>query len=103
MPAQSDPVDVHAAVAWLEHMIAFEQKPLGEVADELNRHGILQLAIDDPALRALPVSGVFNAYDANSFAAFLETLDGLRVERTVNGIRVTRAARVNRGESEVRH
>ena len=33
-------------------------------------------------LRALPVSGVFDAYDIDSFVAFLQTLDGVRVERT---------------------
>jgi len=29
----------------------------------------------------LPISGTFNAADTDSFAAFLESLDGVRVER----------------------
>ena len=88
MSAQSESVDVHSAVAWLQHKIAFERQPLGEVADEFNRYGIVQFAIEDEALRALPVSGVFAADDTSSFAAFLETLDGVRVERTPTLIRV---------------
>lgn len=99
MPAQSVRVDVQAAVAWLRHRIAFERRPLGEVADELNRYGFVQFGIDDPALRTLPISGVFNAYDASSFAAFLESLDGVRLERTPMRIRVVRKAHANPGES----
>lgn len=90
MPAQSERVDTQAAIAWLQRKIVFEREPLGEVANEFNRYGIVQLSIDDAGLRALPVSGVFDAYDVNSFAEFLETLDGVRVERTAARIRVLR-------------
>jgi len=90
LPAQSERVDTGAAVAWLQHRIAFERQPLGEVADEFNRYGIVKFVIEDPGLRSLPVSGIFNAYDSNSFIAFLESLDHVRVERSPERIRVTR-------------
>lgn len=90
LPAQSERVDTGAAVAWLQRRIVFESEPLGEVADEFNRYGAVQFVIEDSGLRALRVSGVFDAYDANSFAAFLESLDGVRVERTTTEIRVSR-------------
>ena len=32
-------VDTRAALAWLERKIAFENRPLGEVAEEFNRYG----------------------------------------------------------------
>jgi transmembrane sensor len=86
--AQPIPVDVRQAVAWQQRKIAFEQRPLGEVADEFNRYGSIPIEIDDAALRALPISGVFDAYDIDSFVAFLQTLDGVRVERTNGRIRV---------------
>lgn len=86
--AQPVPVDVPQTVAWLQGKIAFEQRPLGEVADEFNRYGSIPIEIDDAALRALPISGVFDAYDIDSFVAFLQTLDGVRVERTNARIRV---------------
>jgi transmembrane sensor len=90
LPAQSEPVDTEAAIAWLQHQIAFESQPLGEVADEFNRYGTVQFVIQDTGLRALRVSGVFNAYDTNSFAAFLASLEGVRLERTAREIRVLR-------------
>ena len=86
--AQPLPVDVQQTVAWLQQKIAFDRRPLGEVADEFNRYGSIPIEIDDAALRALPISGVFDAYDIDSFVAFLQTLDGVRVERTNARIRV---------------
>jgi transmembrane sensor len=88
MSAHPTPVDVQQALAWQQRKIAFEQRPLGEVADEFNRYGSVPIEIDDAALRALPISGVFDAYDIDSFVAFLQTLDGVRVERTKTRIRV---------------
>jgi len=90
MPAQSERVDARGAVAWLQRKIVFEREPLGEVTDEFNRYGVVQFVIEDAGLRALPVSGVFNAYDTDSFAAFLASLDGIRVERTPGEIHVKR-------------
>jgi transmembrane sensor len=86
--AQPMPVDVQQATAWLQRKIAFEQRPLGEVADEFNRYIPVPIGIDDEALRALPISGVFDATDVDSFVAFLQTVDGVRVERTDARIRV---------------
>jgi transmembrane sensor len=86
--AQPIPVDVQQTVAWLHQKIAFERRPLGEVAEEFNRYGSIPIEIDDAALRALPITGVFDANDVDSFVAFLQTLDGVRVERTNARIRV---------------
>ena len=58
------------------------------MADEFNRYGSIPIEIDDPDLRALPISGVFDADDIDSFVAFLQTIDGVRVERTHARIRV---------------
>jgi transmembrane sensor len=80
--AQLTPVDVQQAVAWQQRKIAFEQRPLGEVADEFNRYGSIPIEIDDAALRALPISGVFDAHDIDSFVAFLQTIDRVLVTRS---------------------
>jgi transmembrane sensor len=95
LPAQSERVDTGAAVAWLQHRIAFERQPLGDVADEFNRYGVVKFVIEDPGLRSLPVSGIFNAYDTNSFIAFLESLDQVHVERSPERILVTRQEATN--------
>jgi transmembrane sensor len=86
-------VDVRAAVAWLQRQIAFQDAPLGEVAAEFNRYSPITVEIDDESLRALPISGIVDAYDTDSFAAYLATLSGVIVQRTPTRIRVlTRAS-----------
>jgi transmembrane sensor len=85
-------VDTKVAVAWLRHEIVAQNRPLGEVAAEFNRYGRVQIVIDDPALKMLRISGHFDAYDTDSFAAFLASLEGVTVERTSTRIRVFKAA-----------
>ena len=89
-------VNARLMTAWLQQQISFDQKPLGEVAAEFNRYGPIALEIDDAALRAVPISGVFNAYDTGSFTAFLATLNGVVVQRTETGIHVRSIAAGNR-------
>lgn len=48
-------------VAWRSGTVYFENRPLTEVVDELNRYAAAPLILDDPALRALPVGGAFQA------------------------------------------
>jgi transmembrane sensor len=96
-------VDVRAAVAWLERQIAFEDQPLGEVADQFNRYGGVALEIDDDTVRGLRISGVFDAYDTDSFAAFLQTLNGVVVQKTPTRIRVRSLASINREQQAVAH
>ena len=81
-------VDTKAAVAWLRHEIVAQNRPLGEVAAEFNRYGRVQIVIDDPALKMLRISGHFDAYDTDSFAAFLASLAGVTVDKTSTRIRV---------------
>jgi transmembrane sensor len=90
--ASPEPVAVNLdqAVARIQHKIVFEHRPLGEVAAEFNRYGSIPVEIDDDELRVLPVSGMFDAGDMESFVAFLQRLPGVKVERTSTLIRVTR-------------
>lgn len=81
-------VDARSAIAWMQRKIVFENRPLAEVANEFNRYGSVTIEIDDAALRAQPIGGSFDAYDTDSFAVFLESLDGIVVQRSPNRIRV---------------
>jgi transmembrane sensor len=86
-------VDARAVVAWIQRQIVFQDEPLGGVAAEFNRYGPISVEIDDASLRALPISGIVDAYDIDSFAAYLATLKGVIVQRTPTRIRVlTRAS-----------
>jgi transmembrane sensor len=90
LSAQPVPVDLNQTLGWLQHQIVFEHRPLGDVAAEFNRYGSIPVEIEDAALRALPVSGMFDADDIESFVVFLQTLPGVRVEKTPARIRVIR-------------
>lgn len=90
MSAEPVPVDLDQTLGWVRHKIVFEHRPLGEVAAEFNRYGSIPVEIEDAELRALPVSGMFDADDTESFVAFLQTLPGVRVEKTPARIRVVR-------------
>lgn len=87
-PAQPVPADLNQTLGWVQHKIVFQHRPLAEVAAEFNRYGKISVEIEDEELRALPVSGMFDAADTESFVTFLETLPGMRVERTAKRIRV---------------
>lgn len=52
-------VDVESLLAWRNGRLVFEQTPLVEVVAALNHHYHGHIAITDPALEQLPVSGVF--------------------------------------------
>jgi ferric-dicitrate binding protein FerR (iron transport regulator) len=82
--------DARPALAWSEHKIVFKHRALGEVAAEFNRYGSIPVDIEDAALRALPVSGMLDAGDTESFVAFLKTLPGVKVERTPTRVRVVK-------------
>jgi transmembrane sensor len=96
------PVDARAAVAWLRRQIVFDNEPLGKVADEFNRYGSIAIEVDE-ALRSLPITGVFDAYDADSFVASLATLNEVVVQRTSTRIRIlSRASARREGLSDAR-
>jgi transmembrane sensor len=82
------PAESRASVAWLQRQIVFADHPLGEVVDEFNRYGHVTIEIEEEALRSVPITGVFDAYDTDSFVTFLATLDNVVVKRTPTRILV---------------
>lgn len=83
------PADVRKTVAWLQRQVVFDHDPLGAVADEFNRYNELQIHIGDVTLRSAEISGIFSAYDTESFISFLERQPGMRVERGGNSVIIT--------------
>lgn len=64
--------DLDAATAWREGKVIFHEVPLSEAVRRLNRYSRLQIEVADPALGAMRVSGVFEAGDAQGFAAAVQ-------------------------------
>lgn len=84
------PIDAVAATAWLHRQIAFDHRPMGEVAEEFNRYNSIPVQVDDAQLRGLPITGVLNVFDLDSFTAFLASFPEVHVQRSNDAIRVTR-------------
>jgi transmembrane sensor len=61
--------EVHRELAWCEGMVSFDGESLQTAVAEINRHNRRQIVIDDPALAAKPVVGVFRATDLDGFSA----------------------------------
>jgi transmembrane sensor len=78
-------IDARVATAWLRRELIFSEERLGDVAEEFSRYGV-PIEIENPALRDYRVSGVFNAYDTESFIAFLRRFG--EVEEGGQAIRV---------------
>jgi transmembrane sensor len=91
-PGAVVPADLSRATAWLHRQIIFESEPLGAVAIEFNRYSVVPIEIETPALRTLPVSGVFSVDDTDTFLAFLRSLEGVSVASTATRIRVFQSA-----------
>jgi transmembrane sensor len=66
------------ATAWKSGKLIFNDQPLGEAVDEVNRYARRKLRLGDPSLRAIRVSGVFDAGRTESFADALAGSMGLR-------------------------
>lgn len=65
--------------AWLHHEIMLDDTPLSEAILELNRYDSAALAIDDPRVAGLRVSGIYHTGNNRQFALLISKLYGIRV------------------------
>jgi transmembrane sensor len=73
---------VRKTVAWLQRQVVFDHDPLGSAIEEFNRYAERRIRVDGAELRATQISGIFSAYDSESFLRFLERQPDIRVERS---------------------
>jgi transmembrane sensor len=76
------------ATSWTQRQLVFDSASLADVAEELNRYNERKLVIDQSALGALHISGVFSSTDPASLIRFLRDRPGLRITETRAEIRV---------------
>lgn len=88
IPVTASPANINQAEAWMQRRIVFDRRPLGQVAAEFNRYTPTPFVIDGE-LRQLPVSGMFHTDDPESFADFLASLEGVKVLRLPDQVRVS--------------
>lgn len=81
-------VDAHASTAWLRRQIVLDHSRLEDLAKEFNRYSPVAIAIDDPRVGNIEVSGTFDAYDTETLIQFIASLDGVAIDRSTTAIRV---------------
>jgi transmembrane sensor len=90
--------NVAAGTAWTKRELIFDNQPIGEIAAELNRYNRQVIDIQGEALRAEPVTGVFQSHDPESFLAFIGRIPGVIVEPSADGSRyIVRMSKQPRG------
>ena len=63
------PANAERQLAWREGLVSFDGESLQTAVAEINRHNRRQIVVDDPALGAMPIVGVFRATDLDGFSA----------------------------------
>lgn len=59
--------DLERTISWRQGKILFEDTPLDEAVDEMNRYAPAPIVVDDPALRRLRVNGMFYTSQPENF------------------------------------
>ena len=76
---------IESVRAWTERRLVFQDLPLDAVIREFDRYRTHPLVLDDPALAALKISGVFDLGDTESLIAYLGTYETVQVDRQSDG------------------
>jgi transmembrane sensor len=76
---------IESVMAWTERRLVFRDQPLDAVIREFDRYRTHPLVLDDPALAALRISGVFDLSDPDSLIAYLGTYETVQVDRRSDG------------------
>lgn len=82
--------DVAAATGWLQHEIVFNNEPLESVIEELNRYVDTPIVLAEPSLAGLRVNAVLQTTSADSLLRFVSRLEGVRIERDEEGVRISK-------------
>lgn len=86
------PDTLERELAWRAGLAAFSGEPLSVAVAEINRYSRHTIVIDDPALAARPVVGIFHANDAEAFADAAAATFGAEVHNTKGKIHLRMGA-----------
>lgn len=83
--------DLQTATSWRFGRVVFENETLADALGEMNRYSRRRIEIDDPALRALRISGVYKTGDNEAFARSVALLLDLHVRDEAGALVIERA------------
>jgi len=78
--------------AWERGRVEFEDTPLAEAADEMNRYSTTRITVADADIAQLRVGGVFRAGDSDEFVRIVTAAFALQADRRGNDIVLSRPA-----------
>jgi len=78
-----------AELNWRQGLLVFDKTTLADVATAFNRYNRVKLVVKDPVAARVLVGGTFRANDVEDFARLAETVLGLRVRHTADGIEIS--------------
>ncbi len=70
---------------WRTGQVYFQRRPLAQVAQELARYLDAPVVVADPAIRAIPISGLLALADPERFLLALPSVADVRVQRLPEG------------------
>lgn len=82
------PVAAEGIAAWREHRISFVNTPLAQALAEFERYGSTGLAISDPAVAALRLSGTFDPSDTQTLRKVLPHALPVRLQQVAGGLEI---------------
>jgi transmembrane sensor len=87
------PAEIQQRLAWRVPRLEFTRTPLAEAIAMINRQGTLRLALADPALGEVRISGLLRVDNVESLLRLLELEHGIQAERRADGDVVLRSGR----------
>jgi len=92
-PQTVAPRAITQQLAWREGKIAFEGDRLDQAAAQFARYSDIRIVIEDPALAAEPITGLFAANDPVGFSRAVATIVDAQVERSGGNLILRRPSR----------
>lgn len=81
-PQRVQAADIEKTTAWQHGKLDFENEPLGEAVERINRYTDRKIRIADARAAAVPLNGAFDAGDVDGF---IEALGGVLPVRAIQG------------------
>ena len=86
-------IEVSRRLAWRDGMISFDGDTLAQAATQFARYSDIRIIIDDPAIAARSVVGLYSAGNPEGFARAVAMSMDLRVDRLGDRVHLTSAPR----------
>ncbi len=80
--ASVDRPELNRITAWERGRVEFEETPLGDAANEMNRYSKSHVTVADSKVAQLRIGGVFRAGDSDEFVRVVTAALGLKADRS---------------------